>query len=138
MKYNQALKNRYDRQDVDPISLADIDESNEWLLGSMMDVDEDAADERVFGDDENEELTWGAVASAAGVGEPIKQTRSQSQAKGKKASSSRAKGKQPITNIEELANFDSDELEEDDEGYKSNNEGGESPELAASESDSDF
>ncbi|XP_054816471.1 uncharacterized protein LOC129316196 [Prosopis cineraria] len=61
VKYNQALKNRYDRQDVDPISLADIDESNEWLLGSMMGVDEDAADERVFGDDENEELTWGLL-----------------------------------------------------------------------------
>ncbi|XP_039046239.1 uncharacterized protein LOC120186354 [Hibiscus syriacus] len=36
VKYNQALKRRYNHRDViDPISLDDIDESNEWLLGRM-------------------------------------------------------------------------------------------------------
>ncbi|XP_020250263.1 uncharacterized protein LOC109827663 [Asparagus officinalis] len=35
-KYNQALKKRFDcRDSIDPIKLADIDESNEWLLGQF-------------------------------------------------------------------------------------------------------
>ncbi|XP_050252405.1 uncharacterized protein LOC126698931 [Quercus robur] len=36
VKYNQKMKARYNKRDViDPISLDDIDESNEWLLGEM-------------------------------------------------------------------------------------------------------
>jgi hypothetical protein len=36
LKYNQKIKARYDRHDViDPISLDDTDDSNEWLLGKM-------------------------------------------------------------------------------------------------------
>ncbi|XP_050255037.1 uncharacterized protein LOC126700916 [Quercus robur] len=76
-KYNQKMKARYDKRDViDPISLDDIDESNEWLLGEMgakpfMNVE----DELVFDDDDDDGLTWGVVARAAGVGEPRKNTR---------------------------------------------------------------
>ncbi|XP_075500617.1 uncharacterized protein LOC142539215 [Primulina tabacum] len=34
IKYNRALRRRYDMRDtIDPISLADIDDSNEWLMG---------------------------------------------------------------------------------------------------------
>ncbi|RWR97229.1 DUF659 domain-containing protein/Dimer_Tnp_hAT domain-containing protein [Cinnamomum micranthum f. kanehirae] len=36
VNYNRALKRRYDMRDIlDPISLKDIDESNEWLLGRI-------------------------------------------------------------------------------------------------------
>ena len=70
------MKAQYDKRDViDPISLDDIDESNEWLLGEMgakpsMNVE----DELVF-DDDDDGLTWGVVARAAGVGEPRKNIR---------------------------------------------------------------
>ena len=44
-KYNQALVKRYNyRDEIDPISLNDIDECNEWLVGKM------------DGDDENEHV----------------------------------------------------------------------------------
>ena len=36
VKYNQKMKTRYDKRDViDPISLDDIDESNEWVLNHL-------------------------------------------------------------------------------------------------------
>ena len=36
VKYNQKMKTRYDKHDViDPISLDDIDESNEWVLNHL-------------------------------------------------------------------------------------------------------
>nr|KYP76643.1 hypothetical protein KK1_020893 [Cajanus cajan] len=76
VKYNQALKQRYNLKDeVDPISLHDIDECNEWLVEEMDgdDDDEEAQDERVF--DGDDPLTWGYVYRASGVGEPIMYTR---------------------------------------------------------------
>ena len=50
-KYNQALVKKYNyRDEIDPISLNDIDECNEWLVGKM------------DGDDENEDvLPWDVV-----------------------------------------------------------------------------
>ena len=64
IKYNQALKRRYnERNTIDRISLKDIDDSNEWLIGRMEDEDShgDAQDDFVFDDDN---LTWGDVARA--------------------------------------------------------------------------
>lgn len=79
MKYNQALKARYDCKDtMDPIALEDIDDSNEWLLGTMGEGnDEVAENEGVFlSDDEGGGgLTWGLVARASGVGEPTRVSR---------------------------------------------------------------
>ncbi|RVW19008.1 hypothetical protein CK203_095024 [Vitis vinifera] len=66
IKYNRALKRRYnERNTIDPISLKDIDDSNEWLIGRMEDEDSHggAQDDFVFDDDN---LTWGDVARAAG------------------------------------------------------------------------
>ena len=41
VKYNQQLKQRYNaRDEIDPISLNDIDVCNEWLVGEM-DQDDD-------------------------------------------------------------------------------------------------
>ena len=50
---------------MDPISLKEIDDSNEWLIGRM--EDEGAAkDDLVF---EADDLTWGDVARASGAKE---------------------------------------------------------------------
>lgn len=63
VKYNQALKQRYNlRDEIDPISLSNIDCCNEWLIGEMH--EENAAEnELVFGDDDT--LNWGAVYRAS-------------------------------------------------------------------------
>ena len=67
IKYNQALKARHDLQNkIDSISLQDIDDSNEWLVGEMGANLQDAGDELVFEDDR---LTWGDVARASSAGE---------------------------------------------------------------------
>ena len=70
IKYNQALKRRYnERNTIDPISLKDIDDSNEWLIGRMEDEDSHggAQDDFVFDDDN---LTWGDVARATELRQP--------------------------------------------------------------------
>ena len=70
IKYNRALKRRYnERNTIDPISLKDIDDSNEWLIGRMKYKYSHggAQDDFVFDDDN---LTWGEVARATGADEP--------------------------------------------------------------------
>ena len=131
MKYNQKMKARYDKCDViDPISLDDIDESNEWLLGEMgVEPSMNVEDELVFDDDG---LTWGVVARAAGVGEPRKNTRFQT----KSRASSKASTSQP--NIkEEYVDFDETE-EENVDGYKFSSSGFESDGNLSEESDDDL
>ena len=69
IKYNKALKRRYNLRDtIDPISLKDVDDSNEWLIGRVEEdeVKEFVEDDLVFNDDI---LTWGSVARAFGVEE---------------------------------------------------------------------
>nr|XP_023916689.1 uncharacterized protein LOC112028244 [Quercus suber] len=127
------MKARYDKRDViDPISLDDIDESNEWLLGEMgVEPSMNVEDELVF-DDDDDGLTWGVVARAAGVGEPRKNTRFQT----KSRASSKASTSQP--NIEE-ENADSDETEEENvDGYKSGSSGFESDGNLSEDSDDDL
>jgi len=123
VKYNRALKRRYDIRDtIDPISLKDIDESNEWLTGRMDgDGEEDAY---AF---EGDSLTWGVVDRAVEVGDvihvlrsrptaptPTQRTLSSRNVVGSRPSSSSA----PLTNIDE-EDANSYETEEDEEGYKS-------------------
>ena len=64
IKYNRTLMKRYtERHTIDPITLKDIDDSNEWLMGRM--EDEGAAkDDLVF---EGDDLTWGDVARVSGA-----------------------------------------------------------------------
>ena len=115
IKYNRALKRRYDIRDtIDPISLSNIDESNEWLRGRL-DGESDEDEEFVFEDDT---LTWGAVARASGVGESSKQTRATT-------SRGRSKGSTSTSNTIHLIDEEeagSEETEEDAEGYKSGDE----------------
>ncbi|KAL2238042.1 UNVERIFIED_CONTAM: hypothetical protein Sindi_0995900 [Sesamum indicum] len=93
IKYNRTLKRRYDARDaIDPIILDEIDESNEWLLWRLT-LDSDEENATVF---EDNDLTWGDVARAAGVDEDAYSLRSQStiEPRGKlKASSSKASKK---------------------------------------------
>ncbi|XP_050265373.1 uncharacterized protein LOC126709263 [Quercus robur] len=90
-------------------------------------------DELVF-DDDDDGLTWGVVARAAGVGEPRKNTRFQK----KSRASSKASTSQP--NIEEEdADSDSDETEEENvDGYKSGSSGFESDGNLSEDSDDDL
>ncbi|RWR90850.1 hypothetical protein CKAN_01997200 [Cinnamomum micranthum f. kanehirae] len=117
VKYNRALKRRYDMRDIlDPISLKNIDESNEWLLGRIdRELDED--DELGFDDDI---LTWGDVATASGVGESNQRT--------KATSTSRASATPRVTSSSNILQLVGEEEsketdEEDVDGYKSNDEG---------------
>nr|KYP44384.1 hypothetical protein KK1_034110 [Cajanus cajan] len=124
VKYNQALMRRYNLKDeVDPISLNDIDECNEWLVGEMDGDDDDeveALDERVFGG--NDPLTWNQVYDASGVGEPLMYTRRNKRkqpSSGEGASSKKAKGVSSSTRkgkgkvVEEDSEDISEELEEE-------------------------
>ncbi|MFS7989408.1 hypothetical protein Hanom_Chr11g01046471 [Helianthus anomalus] len=80
------LKNRRDVDAAyDPISLTDIDDSNEWLVGKM-------GEDRVFTDDGD--LVWDVVGEASGAGERIHNTRS-SQPAASQPSASRASASRP-------------------------------------------
>ncbi|CAL5371681.1 unnamed protein product [Camellia sinensis] len=103
VKYNRALKRRYmKRANIDPISLKDIDESNEWLIGRM-------ENKLVFDDDS---LGWDDVTVAVGVEESNQRTRS---------STTRTTHQQLVDEEDEWE--DEDEAEEEDvDGYKSNDD----------------
>ena len=124
------MKARYDKRDViDLISLDDIDESNEWLLGEMgAEPSMNVEDELVLDDG----LTWGVVARATGVGEQRENIRFQT----KSRASSKDSSSQP--NIEE-EDADSDEIEEENvNGYKSGSSGFESDGNLSEDSDDDL
>ncbi|XP_073031232.1 uncharacterized protein [Primulina eburnea] len=82
-KITRALRHRYDMCDtIDPISLADIDDSNEWLMGEL---NYNSGDENnlVFDDDC---LTCGEVGQASGVDEDAYNFRSRGPSSTKEAS----------------------------------------------------
>ncbi|KAL0012283.1 hypothetical protein SO802_007391 [Lithocarpus litseifolius] len=128
IKYNRALKRRYNLRDtIDPISLKDIDDSNEWLIGRVEEdeVEEFAEDDLVFNDDI---LTWSSVARASGVEEERFNFRSRMGPIGQATSSSSSSQHAP---------HDGDEDdEENDEGYKSCDENDDGPLL--DEDDDDY
>nr|XP_009590669.1 uncharacterized protein LOC104087814 [Nicotiana tomentosiformis] len=115
--YNRALKARYDlRSVIDPISLDNIDHSNEWLVGKMG-VNVEAEDELVFGDDS---LTWGDVARASGSENALTYTMRQKRQSGDitaNASSSRAPRIESIDIEDEI--FSDESGEEEIGGYSS-------------------
>ena len=59
------MKRYNERHTIDPITLKDIDDSNEWLMGRM--EDEGAAEDDLVL--EGDDLTWGDVARASGAEE---------------------------------------------------------------------
>ena len=115
IKYNRALKRRYNLRDiVDLISLRDIDDSNEWLIGRL-DDDSEEEDELVFDDDT---LTWGDVSRAAGAKEPTFYSRARASGAKTNVSCSSSSTTQPTP--KQINLDDSDQEEEDTDGYKSN------------------
>ncbi|RVW62502.1 hypothetical protein CK203_064010 [Vitis vinifera] len=125
IKYNRALKRRYnERNTIDPISLKDIDDSNEWLIGRMEDEDSHggAQDDFVFDDDN---LTWGDVARAVGAEEARFDTRARARASSSIipitrgiASSSRTLPSHSLIDEDEDGGMVDSADEEDGEGYK--------------------
>ena len=74
------MKRRYnERNTIDPISLKDIDDINEWLIGRMKYEDSHggAQNDFVFDDDN---LTWDDVARAIGAEEARFDTRARAKA----------------------------------------------------------
>ena len=74
------MKRYNGRHTLDPVSLKEIDDSNEWLMGRMEDEGV-AKDDLVF---EADDLTWGDVARASGAEElrviqELKQAKHQNQ-----------------------------------------------------------
>lgn len=66
IKYNQALKTCYNLRDNINLILLDINNSSKWMIGEI-DADlKNAEHEIVFYDDN---LKWGDVVNASGVGE---------------------------------------------------------------------
>ncbi|XP_073290495.1 uncharacterized protein [Primulina huaijiensis] len=122
IKYNRALRRRYDMRDmIDPISLAEIDDSNEWLMGGLNNNSGDEND-LVFDDDS---LTWGEVGRASGVDEDAYNFRSRGTSSTKEASSTSTLNtyKRRSTSYrysnEEDEEIDFGENDEESEGYKS-------------------
>ena len=114
-KYKRDLMRRFDERDtIDPISLKEIDECNEWMIGRV-EEELDAADDLVFEDDD---LTWGDVALASGVEEPTRPTRASTSTP--TSTSRAAKGKQAslciVEEEEEEREVETSEEEEDIEG----------------------
>nr|DAD30331.1 TPA_asm: hypothetical protein HUJ06_009182 [Nelumbo nucifera] len=112
------LKESFDsRSTNDPISLKDIYESNEWLMGEVG-CDEDGAEADLVFD--NDTLTWGDVACASGVEEPLRYTRSR--ASTSQARTTKSSGKRPrqlqLEDEEEEEEVE-EEMEEDFDDYKS-------------------
>ena len=117
VKYNRTLRFRYDmRNTLDPISLQNIDESNEWLLGRM-DGESDEDNEPVFDDDDG--LTWATVARASGVEESSHASRATSSRSKAQPRISKSSTLTPLQLIDEEEAGSDDTEEEDVEGYKS-------------------
>ncbi|KAM0033383.1 putative HAT dimerization domain, ribonuclease H-like superfamily [Helianthus debilis subsp. tardiflorus] len=75
IKYNRALRRRYDMRDtIDPIILDDgnLQDPNEWLKGALEGLEEDEENALVH---EGEDLTYGDVATAVGARGPLHYTR---------------------------------------------------------------
>ncbi|KAL6513274.1 hypothetical protein OROGR_020760 [Orobanche gracilis] len=124
IKYNRALRRRYDCRDtIDPIILDEtsVVDPNEWLAEIFDDEEGDALVH------DGDDLTWGDVARAAGVHESLynlRKTQDSCANKGgnekgsSSASKSKGKGKMQLIDEEEF-NFDEESEEEKDaETYK--------------------
>nr|XP_027193546.1 uncharacterized protein LOC101501031 [Cicer arietinum] len=122
VKYNQALKERYDCRDViDPIVLNDDnDYINEFEVGDLGD-DGEPVEELVYAGDN---LTWTDVANASGANEPVVYTRRAVKEKAT-ASASRAIAQETISKevvVEEYVEEVEPIYVEDDEDEEEENE----------------
>ncbi|XP_050941288.1 uncharacterized protein LOC127149549 [Cucumis melo] len=102
------------RNIIDPISLRDIDDTNEWLI-ERLDDDSEEEDKLVFDDDT---LTWGDVSRAAKAKEPTFYSRARASGAKTNVSCSSSFTTQPTP--KQINLDDSDQEEEDTNGYNSN------------------
>ncbi|XP_022147661.1 uncharacterized protein LOC111016530 [Momordica charantia] len=113
LRFYETLKERYTLQDqLDPITLDHIDESNEWLIGTLEEEDGQEENELVFDDDD---LTWGDVAEASGVREPIRQTRTYTRSKGKSPATPAPTTSRVRKSVQVVVSDDDDDTEEEEE-----------------------
>lgn len=103
VKYNRALIRRFNHRDViDPISLTEIDDANEWLTGKL-DDESDEENDFIAGE---EDLTWTSVAKATGVYDKSYNIRE------------RSKGKEKESSIRHDVAIENDDEEGDEEDYE--------------------
>ncbi|KAI0519522.1 hypothetical protein KFK09_006971 [Dendrobium nobile] len=103
VKYNRALIRRFNHRDViDPISLTEIDDANEWLTGKL-DDESDEENDFIVGE---EDLTWTSVAKATGVYDKSYNIRE------------RSKGKEKESSIRHDVAIENDDEEGDEEDYE--------------------
>ncbi|KAI8563853.1 hypothetical protein RHMOL_Rhmol03G0141500 [Rhododendron molle] len=101
------------RRKFDPISLKNIDESNEWLIGKL-------ENELVF---DGEDLDWNLVAEASGVEQPSKVTKLTQKPTNSKKHSKASSFCVDDWEEEEFDDTVSDEGEEEDvDRYQSNDD----------------
>ncbi|KAL6578942.1 hypothetical protein OROMI_009158 [Orobanche minor] len=106
VKYNRALRRRYElRNVIDPILLNEIDDSKEWLIGKVDGESDEEDDDFVFSKEDG--LTYRDVAKASGAGEPRYNSRSNT-SRGNK------KGKNTIESSSKGRLIDESEDEEDE------------------------
>ncbi|KAI3822342.1 hypothetical protein L1987_09931 [Smallanthus sonchifolius] len=118
IKYNRALRRRYDMRDtIDPIILDDgnVQDVNEWLTGALEELDEDEENAPVF---EGEGLTYGHVAAATGAGEAPYSTRASGNKRGAKSKTSSSRSRPRGLVDEPDYDFDVDAEENDVAAYK--------------------
>ncbi|XP_073137903.1 uncharacterized protein [Henckelia pumila] len=118
IKCNRALRRRYDMCDmIDPLSLDDIDDSNEWLTGGISN-NSDGENYLVFDDDS---FTWSEVARASGVGEDAYSFRYLGSSFANQFGEATTIIRRHNDTDEEEEEHDLGETNEDSEGYKSGN-----------------
>ncbi|XP_073152814.1 uncharacterized protein [Henckelia pumila] len=111
IKYNRALRRRYALRDkIDPISLSEIDDCNEWLLEKLDDSDKDNEDnDFVFEAPFELDARTRNASSSKGASSSISAKRKQSLAR------TRLVDEEEELNID----YETEEEEEDTDGYKS-------------------
>jgi len=113
IKYNRALRRRYDARDtIDPIILDDtnVQDPHEWLMGVLGDEEDDMVHE-------GEDLSWTTAADAMGVNEPLYATRTSGGRGVAGTSTSRKRGRQ-LVDEEDIDFGEESEEEHDASGYK--------------------
>ncbi|XLS46078.1 hypothetical protein HN51_002943 [Arachis hypogaea] len=135
IKYNQQLIERYNLKDeVDPITLNDIDECNEWLVGELgtatFQSDDNMKDDANLVHEGDNTLSWNLVFEAMGRHELTANTRRRKQNRKRKeptapkggpnGSKASKKGKAVIVEEEEPEFEDSEDSENEEEEIQFN------------------
>ncbi|RDX70319.1 hypothetical protein CR513_50458, partial [Mucuna pruriens] len=119
LNITKLFKNAMSVVIIDPITLNDIDDNNEWIVGELDGDGEDVEDELVY---VNDVLTWRDVASAIGVAETLMYTRRQTQMQ--RAAATSTSRKENVKGVVEEEDEDESSEDEGEEEYNSSSNGG--------------